>query len=98
MTARQSLKKTMVPAFSFSGTLEEAINQVITESKNWTPDGQPIGGFIVRDGLDQRRITIALENANALELIDAIAASAGGQWTLAPYAIEIRAPSLPSDP
>ncbi len=68
------------------------------ESKKATPDGRPVGGFILRDGLEQAPLVITLRGRNALEVIDALCARCGGQWMVAPYAVVIspRSATAPS--
>lgn len=98
MTIRAWMTATIFPDFKFSGTLEEAISYLMSESKAVTPGGRMIGGFVIRTenanpDLATVRIDIHLKVKSALEVIDAICGAAKTTWTLAPIAIIIGAPA-----
>jgi hypothetical protein len=98
MTIRAWMTATIFPEFKFSGTLEEAISYLMSESKAVTPGGRTIGGFVIRTenanpDLTTVRIVIHLKGKNALEVIDAICGAAKTTWTLAPFSIIIGAPA-----
>lgn len=90
---RAWLQETVFPEFVFQGTLEEAIDHLMTESRKYSPDGRTAGSFVLREvEKASGRINVRLRGRNALELIDNLCALTGYNWTLAPYAISIYRP------
>ncbi len=96
MTIREWMTATVFPEFKFSGTLEEAISYLMSESRKVTPGGRTIGGFIIREKegnqtLMTAKIDLRLKGKNALEIIDAICGAAKTTWMLTSYSILIGA-------
>lgn len=94
MTIRAWMADTIFPEFKSSGTLGEAIQYLMSESRAVTPGGRTIGGFVIRSenenqDLTKANIDIHLKGKNALEVIDAICGAAKTTWTLAPFSIII---------
>lgn len=94
VTQRAALQATVFPEFVFTGTFEEAIEHLMIESRKYSPDKLPVGGFVVRIGDKDTggRINVRLRGRNALELIDNLCALTGYNWTLSPYSILIYRP------
>lgn len=98
MTIRAWMAATIFPEFKFSGTLGEAIEYLMSESRAVTPGGRTIGGFVIRSedanqDLTTAKIDIQLKGKNALEVIDAICGAAKTTWTLRPFSILIGPPA-----
>jgi hypothetical protein len=96
MAIRQWMAATVFPEFKFSGTLEEAISYLMSESRKVTPGGRTIGGFVVREKEGSQTLTTAkidlhLKGKNALEIIDALCGAAKKTWMLTPCSILIGA-------
>ena len=85
----------MFPEFEFSGSVEGMIEHLMSQSKKLTPDGRPVGGFVIRGDFDKVRVNIKLRGRNALEIVDALCALADATWTLAPHAIIIQRDAKP---
>lgn len=84
------MKETVFPEFEISGSLEEAIDHLMRESKKVTQDGRTIGSFVLRGELDNVRVNIKLRGRNALEIIDSMCALADATWMLTSYSIIIQ--------
>lgn len=93
MTIREWMAATVFPEFKFSGTLEEAIPYLMNESRNVTPGGRTIGGFVIRGEEANKTLTakidLHLKGKNALEIIDALCGAANTTWMLGPTSIII---------
>lgn len=96
VTWRKWLEATVFPEFEFSGTAEGMIEHLMSQSRKVTPDGRPVGGFILRGDFDKVRVNIKLRGRNALEIVDGLCALADATWTLAPHAIIIQRDAKPS--
>ena len=95
VTWRKWLEATVFPEFEFSGSVEGMIEHLMSQSKKLTPDGRPVGGFVIRGDFDKVRVNIKLRGRNALEIVDALCALADATWTLAPHAIIIQRDAKP---
>ncbi|MBE2286524.1 MAG: hypothetical protein IAE77_23910 [Prosthecobacter sp.] len=87
---RDWMEKSVFPEFEFSGSLEDAIQHLMTASKKVTPDGRAVGSFVLRGEFDKIRVNIKLRGRNALVIIDSMCALADATWTLTPYSIIIQ--------
>ncbi|MDZ4402103.1 hypothetical protein [Prosthecobacter sp.] len=92
---RKWMEATVFPEFEFTGSLEDAIEHLMVQSKKVTPDGRMVGGFVLRGEFDKIRVNIKLRGRNALEIIDSMCALANATWTLAPHSIIIQRDAKP---
>lgn len=86
LTVREWYVETVFPEFKFSGTLNDAVGHMMTESRKVSPDGMTVGGFTIRNGdigppLAGRVLELDLKGKNALEIIDAMCGAAHATWT-----------------
>lgn len=86
LTLREWCVATVFPEFKVSGTLEDAVGLLMTESRKFSPNGMMVGGFTIRSGdigpsLDQRKLELDLKGKNALEIIDAMCGATQTTWT-----------------
>jgi len=93
-TWRGWLQATVFPEFVFVGTLEEAVEHLMIESKKYSPDRRTVGSFVLREAEKAAggRINVRLRGRNALEIIDNLCALTGYNWTLKPSSILIYRP------
>lgn len=84
------LEATVIPEFAYAGTMEGAIDHLMSESRKFSPGGYSVGGFVIRDvEMDRVRVNMRLRGRNALELIDSLCALSQCNWTLMPHGILI---------
>lgn len=93
VSQRNRLQATVFPEYVVTGTLEEAISHLMSESRKFSPDRRSVGSFVLR-GTEKAsgRINVRLRGRNALELIDILCALTGYNWTLEPHSILIHRP------
>lgn len=90
LSFRDWMTATMFKSFKFSGTLGDAITQLMIQSKSASPDGRSVGGFVFKEPeLTEQLVAVSITDMSSLQLINEFCRQAKCTWSLSPFSIII---------
>lgn len=90
LSFRDWMTATKFKSFKFSGTLGDAITQLMIQSKTVSPDGRMVGGFVLKEPeLTKRQVAVSITDMSSLQLINELCRQAKCTWSLSPFSIII---------